>query len=400
VQKSQQESDTIMVKPVHIFAGAVALALVGLGLLSLHRGEKSGGSKLNRRMISKPGAHMKHHEKGRHNEHRDHASFDPEVAQHSGDMDGVYGSQEDHMMEDDDWWDHHYHDREDFNISERIQVLFPSIDADGNGSVTYTEMENWHYKVGLNASMQRANREFGTTDADGDGKITLAEYLGNDFKFVGEYKLDTADPIKNDDKEHEDHYSIDWVRSTVNSFKLADKDGDGLDKSEFHLFLHPEESADEKLHKYLIDESIRERDTNDDGKLSAEEFHDGLWHEFRSWEDDDMDPEWDHHDYDDEYRYHMDPELEEQNKQRSREKFDELDKNADGHIDAQELMPELRTLHPGEAEFAKRQAVYMIEQADDDKDGSLSLEEMLANPYVFYSAAMGEDDSYDHDEFK
>lgn len=37
------------------------------------------------------------------------------------------------------------------------------------------------------------------------------------------------------DKEHEDHYSIDWVRSTVNSFKLADKDGDGLDKSEFHL---------------------------------------------------------------------------------------------------------------------------------------------------------------------
>lgn len=52
--------------------------------------------------------------------------------------------------------------------------------------------------MGLNASMQRANREFGTTDADGDGKITLAEYLGNDFKFVGEYKLDTADPIKND----------------------------------------------------------------------------------------------------------------------------------------------------------------------------------------------------------
>lgn len=52
----------------------------------------------------------------------------------------------------------------------------------------------------------------------------------------------------------------------------------------------------------------------------------------------------------------------------------------DRHIDAQELMPELRTLHPGEAEFAKRQAVYMIEQADDDKDGSLSLEEMLANP--------------------
>lgn len=48
--------------------------------------------------------------------------FTVQVAQHSGDMDGVYGSQEDHMMEDDDWWDHHYHDREDFNISERIQV--------------------------------------------------------------------------------------------------------------------------------------------------------------------------------------------------------------------------------------------------------------------------------------
>lgn len=42
-------------------------------------------------------------------------------------------------------------------------------------------------------------------------------------------------------------------------------------------------------------------------------------------------------------------------------------------------------------------------QADTDKDGRLSLTEMIENPYVFYSAVFNdeEDDDYDfHDEFR
>ncbi|MBA0766205.1 hypothetical protein Gotri_015267 [Gossypium trilobum] len=44
------------------------------------------------------------------------------------------------------------------------------------------------------------------------------------------------------------------------------------------------------------------------------------------------------------------------------------------------------------------------EQADSDKDGRLSLLEMIENPYVFYSAIFSEDEDDDdyeyHDEFR
>lgn len=42
-------------------------------------------------------------------------------------------------------------------------------------------------------------------------------------------------------------------------------------------------------------------------------------------------------------------------------------------------------------------------QADEDKDGRLTLTEMIENPYVFYSAIFNDDEDEDgdyHDEFR
>lgn len=42
-------------------------------------------------------------------------------------------------------------------------------------------------------------------------------------------------------------------------------------------------------------------------------------------------------------------------------------------------------------------------QADSDKDGRLTLTEMIDNPYVFYSAVFNDEDDDegdDHDEFR
>ena len=40
-------------------------------------------------------------------------------------------------------------------------------------------------------------------------------------------------------------------------------------------------------------------------------------------------------------------------------------------------------------------------QADTDKDGRLSLAEMIDNPYVFYSTVFSDEDDYDyHDELR
>jgi hypothetical protein len=63
-----------------------------------------------------------------------------------------------------------------------------------------------------------------------------------------------------------------------------------------------------------------------------------------------------------------------------KKRFSSLDANGDGHIDVEELRAELHSLHPSEAVFAQRQAAHLVEQADEDKDLHLTLDEMLANP--------------------
>jgi hypothetical protein len=46
--------------------------------------------------------------------------------------------------------------------------------------------------------------------------------------------------------------------------------------------------------------------------------------------------------------------------------------------------------------------VWNLLQSDTDKDGQLSLTEMIENPYVFYSAIFSDEDNEDdiHDEFR
>uniref|UniRef100_A0A453NSV6 EF-hand domain-containing protein n=4 Tax=Pooideae TaxID=147368 RepID=A0A453NSV6_AEGTS len=69
-------------------------------------------------------------------------------------------------------------------------------------------------------------------------------------------------------------------------------------------------------------------------------------------------------------------------------------------LSADELKPIIGKLHPAENFYAKQQADYVISQADTNKDGQLSLNEMIENPYVFYSALFTEDDYGSHDELR
>ncbi len=45
------------------------------------------------------------------------------------------------------------------------------------------------------------------------------------------------------------------------------------------------------------------------------------------------------------------------------------------------------------------QASHMIHSADDNGDKRLTVDEMLNNPYVFYSAAVDDEEESWHDEF-
>ncbi|BBN69420.1 Calcium-binding EF hand family protein [Prunus dulcis] len=80
-----------------------------------------------------------------------------------------------------------------------------------------------------------------------------------------------------------------------------------------------------------------------------------------------------------------------------------LDKDGDGYLSDAELLPIIGKIHPSEHDYAKQQADYIILQADTDKDGRLTLTEMIENPYVFYSVIFNDDEEEDyqfHDEFR
>nr|GME05191.1 Calcium-binding EF-hand [Ipomoea batatas] len=127
-----------------------------------------------------------------------------------------------------------------------------------------------------------------------------------------------------------------------------------------------------------ITEFNEERDSDKDGKVNFNEFFHGLFDLVRNYDDEGHNTS--HHSDD-------------SGNTPARKLFDELDKDGDGYLSDVELQPIIEKLHPSERYYAKQ-------QADLDKDGRLTLSEMIDSPYVFYSAIFNEDEESDYDEFR
>lgn len=69
---------------------------------------------------------------------------------------------------------------------------------------------------------------------DEDGKVTLEEYLGQDNELVAILDKAKGDMKMARELAGDNRYSLNWVQSTMGTFRLADGDGDGaLDSGEF-----------------------------------------------------------------------------------------------------------------------------------------------------------------------
>ncbi|KAG9136662.1 hypothetical protein Leryth_004454 [Lithospermum erythrorhizon] len=168
------------------------------------------------------------------------------------------------------------------------------------------------------------------------------------------------------------------LHRTEREMEVHDKDRDG-----FTLQTQRIQLLQEQL------QEIRERDTDKDGKVSFKEFFRGLFDLVRN--------------YDEEGDHSVSHHSEDSEETPARKMFAQLDKDGDGFLSDVELMPIIEKLHPSERYYAKQQADYIIQQADSDKDGRLTLTEVIENPYVFYSAVFNEDgnneDYAHHDDF-
>ena len=326
-----------------------------------------------------------------------------------GDVDDTY-----HHHDDDDggedWDPHHnrweedypddfdadYHDYDryhDFNVTKRLEEIFPLIDIDGDGIVSKDELRIWHYTQARNNSENRAEHEFDVTDNDHDGYITLKEYLEDDFDI---------DVTGNGTEKEMEEYNVRWIRNARKVFELTDTDKDGkLNRTEFFYFIHPEEGKHgSEIGKHLVAETIRDHDMNMDEKLNFTEFFESLFHQVDEVEDEESNSN------DDGNSRNNNNDAYEENVMRVRALalFARLDKDKDGLVTSRELHADEATykkLHPTNDDHARDQSASLMVDTDENKDGGLSLVEILKNKMMFYSTAMtSEDDYYDyHDEF-
>ncbi|CAI5493451.1 unnamed protein product [Closterium sp. Naga37s-1] len=291
------------------------------------------------------------------------------------------------------------------NVTARLRVLFPLIDSDDrDGLVSLSELAMWQVQQGHRSSERRTRREMQVVDSDGDGKVSLKEYLHDDSP--GEEVH-----VEGDDDMAE------FVKTARERFALADSDGDGLlNEDEFNDLLHPEDSQNEKLIDSVRDEELRARDTDGDMRLSFEEFLESVFEEVAQFDEEYA--RWEAHRYDVTSDDYVPPDIAHGSKDvehmsaaekraHARTRFDPMDANHDGYLDASEFEDLLYAIVPNEYHFAEEQAKHMMMEADDNKDKRLSLEEMLAHWDVFYDAMDEEgDDSYhwpsddDHDELR
>ncbi|XP_057481583.1 uncharacterized protein LOC130768527 [Actinidia eriantha] len=262
-----------------------------------------------------------------------------------------------------------------FNVTNRLVLLFPKLDVDPPDEyATEHELTEWILKNSQREVMHRTQREMELHDKNRDGFVSFAEYEPPSW-------------VRNSDNTSFG-YEMGWWREE--HFNASDADGDGLQNiTEFNDFLHPADSKNPKLLHWLCQEEIRERDSDKDGKVNFKEFFHGLFDFVRNYDEEGQSPP---------------HESDNSTEALARKLFAELDKDGDGYLSDAELLPVIGKLHPSERYYAKQQADYIISQADTDKDGYLTLTEMIDSPYVFYSAIFNEeedDKDYEyHEEFR
>lgn len=239
------------------------------------------------------------------------------------------------------------------NITYRIMVLFPFLDvAPKDGFIDYNEMEFWMVHQAIDRLNYRTKMALELHDKNGDGLVSFSEYLPH---------------ITNKDIEGENKRCgpAGWW---YDQFKIVDADHNGLlNFEELKDFLHPEESTIEKIQEWLVKDEIRQLDYDNDHKLDWMEFEMGAYDAYMNY-------------------IALETKGDEINVPSEEDVFAMLDRDQDDLLDWEELIPFLQYLNPGEVQRAKYYTRSLIDEADEDGDGKLTVHEMINNEQVFYNA--------------
>ncbi|KAK9204620.1 hypothetical protein WN943_014884 [Citrus x changshan-huyou] len=259
-------------------------------------------------------------------------------------------------LENDSYDNEDFEDEYDFfsengrlNITSRLIYLFPLIDNEPkDGVLSLNELDNWNVELAVDRLSYTTQKQIELSDRDGDGEISFYEYLPQFSK---------------------------------------------QDIGRIRTFLHPEDSNNTAIQRWLLREKLERMDDDNDGKLNLDEFLENTYRTYKSYAE--FEDDGDGTDF---------PSAE--------ETFVELDTNKDKLLEVEELKPIFSYLHPGEISYAKYYSRHLIHelkmilsfflsfikiQADDNRDGNLTLDEMLNHEYIFYNTVYNDVDDDDYD---
>lgn len=259
----------------------------------------------------------------------------------------------------------YYGDDGTLNLRLRLMVLFPLLDvAPQDGMLDSKELEAWLTQQAVDRLHYRTRRELDLRDKDGDGSISFYEYLPQFTK---------EDIERNDTRHGEAGW---WMEQ----FTDADVDRNGnLNLYEFRDFLHPEDSRNECIQRRLLTEKLGRMDRDNDQKLNLLEFEVGAYND---------------------YKFYLDYEsVSTANIPSAADVFDKLDVDHDKLLRVEELKPLFKYLNPGELVYPKYYTNYLIQEADENRDGKLTLDEMLNHEHIFYNTLYDNGKYEEEDEY-
>jgi len=216
------------------------------------------------------------------------------------------------------------------------------MDINQDGFVEKDELKKWILNSFEMLTQEESLERFEDEDRDKDGKISWEEHHSENFgegSVLHEHHGEDLPRIMEEDKQ---------------LFTKADKDGDGLlDKLEYPRFSHPHEYPE--MVDTLIEQTMKRRDGDIDGKLSIDEY---LKEE-----------------------PHTGKELSQEHLVTEKERFEyDLDRDKNGFLEGDELK---HWIVPDNDDIANQEVEHLMDNSDDDKDGKLSLHEIVEHHDIF-----------------
>lgn len=250
---------------------------------------------------------------------------------------------------------------------DKLSKILNKVDRNRDKFINENELRNWIRSQHKNFIQKSSNKKWTKVNSNKDGLLTFEELLENT---IGEPET-WSEAEKEANKEDYKTY-VKMLERDKKKFKAADQDKDGkLNKKEYADFLHPEDSP--AMRDIVINETLEDLDANKDGVVDIEEFISDFYEKGSAAEE----PDW--------------VKIERSNFIKIR------DLNNDKVLDREELA---NWILPNDFDRSLSEAQHLIYEADENKDGKLTKEEVMNKYSVFVSSTATNygSDLYEHED--